>query len=212
MLLVLAVLVIGFVSGNWWRNQTVVKPSGIFLTDSAAQLRDEMRTAWTEHVFWTRLFIVSAASQMDDLDAVTGRLLKNQEDIGKILKPYYGAEAADRIGKSLLREHILIAAEIVSAARLGKSEELASLDQRWRFNADEIAAYLSELNPAWDKKSLQDALYTHLEQTKDEAAAHLGGDYAADIAAFDRARDHILVLADVLTQGIIAQFPEEFTQ
>ena len=50
----------------------------------------------------------------------------------------------------------------------------------------------------------------HLDQTLEEAAARLKGDFAADIRAYDEIHHHILVMADTLSAGIVKQFPHEF--
>jgi hypothetical protein len=53
-------------------------------------------------------------------------------------------------------------------------------------------------------------MHNHLDLTLEEALARLQGQYAADIAAFDRVQAEILQMADALTAGIIAQFPQRF--
>jgi hypothetical protein len=50
----------------------------------------------------------------------------------------------------------------------------------------------------------------HLDLTLREATARLHGDWTADIAAYDAVHRHILQLADVLSEGIIRQFPSRF--
>ena len=47
---------------------------------------------------------------------------------------------------------------------------------------------------------------THLDQTLAEAAAELHGDYATSVAAYEGIHAHILMMADRLSVGIIAQF------
>src|SRR5262245_19635064 len=64
---------------------------------SPATLHDEMRKLWTDHVTWTRLFLVSAIAGLPDLDATTARLLQNQEDIGAAVATFYGADAGARL-------------------------------------------------------------------------------------------------------------------
>ena len=75
-----------------------------------------MRRLWEEHVTWTRLAVISLTTDAPDTSATVGRLLQNQTDIGNAVKPYYGAAAGDGL-TSLLREHILIAADLIAAAR-----------------------------------------------------------------------------------------------
>jgi hypothetical protein len=53
---------------------------------------------------------------------------------------------------------------------------------------------------------------THLDTTLDEAVARLTGDWTADVAAYDRVHVHILHMADILSDGIIAQFPSAFAR
>ena len=50
----------------------------------------------------------------------------------------------------------------------------------------------------------------HLDQTLDEAAHRLGGDFPADIRDYDRIHRHILMMADAISTGIIKQFPGRF--
>ncbi|WP_187147636.1 acetylglutamate kinase [Candidatus Nitrososphaera gargensis] len=122
---------------------------------------------------------------MPSLDQTSERLLDNQEDIGNAVKPYYGEKAGDQLTK-LLKEHILIAADLVNAAKAGDNSAVADADQRWSDNADDIAAFLAKANPNWDEDELSHMLHDHLKVTKDEAVARLQSDYEADIEAFDK--------------------------
>ncbi|WP_179864466.1 hypothetical protein [Bacillus pseudomycoides] len=44
----------------------------------------------------------------------------------------------------------------------------------------------------------------------DQVVARLKKDWDAEILAFDKGEDHIIKLADTLTEGIIKQFPQKF--
>ena len=48
----------------------------------AAELRTAMRKLWTDHVVWTRDYIIAAVDDKPDATAAASRLMKNQEDIG----------------------------------------------------------------------------------------------------------------------------------
>jgi len=144
-----------------------------------------------------------------DQQAVLDRLLRNQQDIGHVIKPYYGEEAGNKLAE-LLREHILIAGRIVEAAMAGNQPEVQKLQKDWHRNADEIARFLSDANPNWTFKELQDMLYTHLALITEVVVQCLQGNWEADIAATDKNEIHMLHLADILTEGIIKQFPDQF--
>jgi hypothetical protein len=169
-----------------------------------------MRKLWEDHITWTRLYIVSAAADLPNTDPTAQRLLQNQVDIGDAIRPYYGDEAGDQL-TALLTDHITIAVELIAAAKAGETAAYEDALARWRANADEIATLLSSANPEnWPLDDMKAEMQMHLDLTLEEASAHLNGDWEADIAAYDRVHDHILEFADILSSGIISQFPHAF--
>jgi hypothetical protein len=174
-------------------------------------LHMEMRKLWEDHIAYTRNYIISALADLGDADAVAGRLLKNQDEIGDAIKPFYGEEAGKKLS-ALLRDHIMIAAEVVKAAKLGNPAELTKAQAKWTANADEIAVFLSGANPHWMKKDMEEMLHKHLELTTGEVVSRLKKDWAADIGFYDKGHKHMLMFADVLTMGIEKQFPDKFNK
>jgi hypothetical protein len=181
--------------------------------DSPAQqlaLRNTMRKLWEDHITWTRVFIISAAGDLPDKAMATDRLLQNQVDIGNAVKPYYGDAAGEKL-TALLKEHITTAADVMTAAKAGDTAKLQDANKRWFANADAIAAFLSNANPKnWPNAEMKAMMHEHLNLTTAEVQARLKGDWAADIAAYDRVHEQILRMADMLSAGIISQFPKKF--
>jgi len=173
-------------------------------------LRNDMRKLWEDHVTWTRLAIISLTTDSPDTDATVGRLLQNQDDIGNAIKPFYGDAAGEQLS-GLLRDHILIAADLIAAAKAGDDSAVADAQARWSANADDIAAFLASANPrSWKLDDMEAMLHEHLALTTQEALARLHGDWAADVAAYDEIHVQALGMADMLSTGIIRQFPGRF--
>jgi hypothetical protein len=171
---------------------------------------DRMRALWEDHIVWTRGAIVSFAAGTADFDATAARLLRNQDDIGKAISPYYGKKAGSAL-TALLREHILIAVDILKAAKAGDNAAVADANKRWYANADQIARFLNKANPHnWGLKAAKAMMRTHLDQTLKEAVDRLNGRFTADIRDYDAVHHHILQMADMLSSGIIKQFPARF--
>ena len=174
-------------------------------------LRDAMRKLWEDHITYTRLFIVSAAADLPDKQATTDRLLQNQVDIGNAIKPYYGNDAGDKL-TALLKTHITTAAEVVAAAKVNDKRKLDDANKRWFANADEISTFLSSANSRnWPAADMKQMMHEHLNLTTTEAVAQLSKDWQGSINAYDRVHEQILHMADMLSAGIIKQFPAKFS-
>ena len=179
-------------------------------SDAAVAFRNDTRKLWEDHVTWTRLAIISLVDGLPDSEASVGRLLQNQADIGDSIKPFYGDAAGDQL-TALLNEHITTAAEIIIAAKAGDTAAVDEASARWYANADEIAAFLNAANPQqWPLDHMKQMMREHLDLTLAEAVARLTADYGADVAAYDAIHVQILGMADMLSLGIINQFPKSF--
>ena len=176
---------------------------------SGTQLREEMRKLWEDHVTYTAFFYTAVISGGDDAGLLAERLLRNQDDLGNAVKPFYGEAAGNRLS-ALLRDHILVAADLVKAAKAGDAAGQEQATRRWYANADELAAFLSSANPYWPREALQAALHGHLAMTTDAVVAKLHHDTAGAIAAYDKGHAHMLMVADVLSGGIVKQFAARF--
>jgi hypothetical protein len=210
---------------------------GILMGTSFA-FNQAMRKLWSDHVVWTRLYIIEAVDRtpvsealtkvasgvveqigtaiggavqiMSAGDAAAIRLLKNQEEIGNAIVPYYGEGAGKKL-TGILKRHILIAVELVSAAKAGDNATFQKKDKEWDDNAHEIARFLAGANPNWPEADVYDLLDQHLRLTKQEATARIKHDWAADVKAFDDIYTEAMVIADTLAAGIEKQFASKFT-
>ena len=179
------------------------------INESVIKLREEMQKLWIEHAWWTRSVTISKLANLEDQNEVLNRLLQNQVDIGNLIKPYYGDEAGNKLTE-LLKEHIVIAGGIIDAAKKGDQGNVDKLNKDWKRNADDIVAFLTKANPNWSKQELTDMFYTHLKFIADEVTDRLKKDWKADIKTVDLNETHLIHMSDMLTDGIVKQFPEKF--
>lgn len=179
------------------------------MNDAEWSLHSAMRRLWSDHVVWTRQYVVAAVAGAPDADAAAERLLKNQEDIGGAIVPFYGSEAGAQL-IDLLKQHIMIAVDLIAAAKSGDNEEFEVQDKKWSQNAGEIATFLSGANPNWPKSDVLDLLNQHLSLTKGEVVARLNSKWDEDVKAFDDIYTEIMTLSDALSEGILKQFPDKF--
>jgi hypothetical protein len=193
-------------------NPEARQTAGQLTTASAekqSMFRQDMRKLWTDHTVWTRAYIVAAVDDRPEAQTAANRLLLNQEHIGSAMAAYYGQEAGNRV-TTLLKEHIGIAVDLVAAAKAGDQARFNAENAEWTANGQAIADYLASLNPNWPQQTLRDMMAKHLATTTEAVTVRLQKNYGADAAAYDAVYDHILMMADALSDGIIKQFPDKF--
>jgi hypothetical protein len=229
---------------------------------------DRMRELWSDHIVYTRNFIVSATAGVGDTTEVLQRLLRNQDEIGEAIKPYYGDAAGSQLA-SLLRNHIQLAGKALVAAKgtstamhtgmsmpdssgqyvasqygqnrmgdtvtarsdttkvTGRMTDTTKAKARQtqvdsvalnqaiaalKANGDSIAMFLSTANPRrFARTTMQGAIQMHLNLLLQEVTAHLKKDWSGSVAAFDESRRQAAQMADLLSEGIMKQFPSRFT-
>lgn len=182
----------------------------IFKTEAADQLRTDLRKLWEDHAMYTRNVILNIIDNLPGTDEAVIRLLQNQVDIGNAIKPIYGSDAGNKLTE-LLKEHIVIAADLLKAAKANIDTDFKAINTKWFKNADDIATFLSSANQKyWPLDGMKKMMHDHLDLTTQEAVARLKKDYEADITAFDKARAELMEMSDMLAVGIIKQFPEKF--
>lgn len=204
-LIALATLVVGCSTSTY----NTPSMASAMTSSSQTALNAAMRKLWADHVTYTRLYIIAAANGTADAQPTLDRLMQNQDEIGQAIAPYYGADAGNKLGQ-LLRQHIAIAGDIVAAAKANDQAKVNDGEARWHANAADLATFLSGANPNWPRQAVLDMLNTHLSLTTDEAVNRLHGNYAQDIADFDKIFNQAMMMADTLSNGIIKQFPNRF--
>jgi len=170
---------------------------------------DEWRKLWEDHITWTRVVIMGILDELPGTNTYVGRLLENYEDMEAALTPYYGDQAG--VLGDLIKDHLVIAAELVTAANNGDTAAFNDAKARWYDNANQIAVQMNTMNPQfWPLDETRTMWTAHLDATLDEATAHLTGDFTAEVAAYDRVHDMALDMADFISAGVIHQFPQKF--
>lgn len=176
---------------------------------NANELRMAMRKLWVSNAIWMREYIVNTIEADQSLDAASKRLAKSQDDIGRAFAPFYGAETGSKV-TTLLRQHTSLVKEMTESSMAKDTAKLKEADKRWRANADSITTLLSTVNPTnWPMATIQPVVVGGMNLTITETNARLKRDYDADVETFDTILAQSLNLADMLSAGIIKQFPNK---
>jgi hypothetical protein len=184
--------------------------SSALTSAKAVAFQNAMRALWEAHGTWTERAIVDFVGGLPDTNLVVARLLRNQADIGNAVRPYYGAAGADKL-TALLKAHINAAVGVLEAAKAGNARSVAKAKAAFFANGNQVAAFLHAANPRhWALPAMRTMMRVHLNQVITLAVDQLDGRYAAAIRVYGVYIDHILDMADMLSTGIIEQFPSRF--
>ncbi|OGY07507.1 MAG: hypothetical protein A3D24_03270 [Candidatus Blackburnbacteria bacterium RIFCSPHIGHO2_02_FULL_39_13] len=212
---VLILVIIALLIGAFFGGEVVKPVKEIFVlkeqtfTTQEIDFKNTSRKLWEDHIVWTREFITSAANNSSDLNNVAQRLLKNQEDIGNSIKPYYGEEAGNKL-TDLLKTHTQTAGDLVKTTKAGSKTAADQAEKKWYGNADDIASFFANANPEFRKGDLVKMLNEHLALAKQEAVDILGKKPAESIGTHDAIQDQILKMSDSLSNVTINKFPDKF--
>jgi hypothetical protein len=183
----------------------------IIMNSAGLHLKEDLRMLWEQHVAWTRLAIVSLVFGLPDVNDVLDRLLRNPKDFETALLLLYGRENAAKFADSLT-SHLVIASQLVKAAKAGDTNAVQNIEKQWYSNADDIARFLAEINPYWSESIWRQMLHQHLSLTEQEAVSMLQKDYPTSIKRYDEIEKQALEMADYMACGIMKQFPRAFTK
>lgn len=165
---------------------------------------------WSDHMQWTYATVDAFFNNPDAVEAQLNRLLQNQKDMGAAIVPYYGQAAGDTLA-SLLTIHIQQAVPVLQAAKNGDQAALDKALADWNANAEDIADFLSAANPQnWKQADMREMMKGHITQTTTYAVDLLQKNYNKAVADYQTAYDHMMMMADMLAEGIAKQFPDKF--
>lgn len=173
-------------------------------------LYGRVRTLFDQHMQWTYDTVVAFAAASPGLTATLNRILRNQTEIASAFAPYYGDSMATQLG-NLLTTHIQEAVPVLQAAQAGNADALKPAVDAWYANAQDLGDFMASMNPAWPQADMREMWKEHITQTIGYASDILTGNYEQAIAGYDAAQTHMDEMSDMLSAGIIAQFPDKFS-
>src|SRR5205807_9283889 len=121
----------------------------------------------TAHLSGHGRSVVAAVGVCTDAAAPAGRLSSPPRRSSDLIVPLYGAEAGEELTR-LLKEHILIAVDLVAAAIKGDKRAFARHDKRDRKNTRLNSSHLASANANCPENNKRDLLAQHLSLTKGE--------------------------------------------
>lgn len=171
-------------------------------------LNNDIRMFLTQHCFWIRMLMISITEELKDVSEINARILRITKNISSMYRNYYGNAAAGNMER-LLSNHLRLNIDLINAYK-NKDGQESELDRRKYSNIDELASLLSGMNPFHTFDEIQGLFIIQFDLFKKMLNMHLTGNHSSEIAAFDNLEQQALVTAELLTNGMVNQFPDAF--
>ena len=199
-----AVIISGFICAEDMKTKT----AGKVMSKSEAELRSSMRALWDLRATLLREYIVSAMNDSEGADEAKDKLLNNAGDLGASIRPYYGYWAKS-ILTGLLKKDVLFTGKVIKAAKTGADLDWSK--KKWYANAFAVAGFFA-ITHNQTMQDLKDMFYKHLDLTLGEIEAILKKEKAKDLEYYEKDKAHMLMVSDVLVDGLVKQMPERFKE
>jgi hypothetical protein len=165
------------------------------------RFQDKSKYTWTEHLYYTRNAIISILAGLPDVTVVSERLIKNQDDIGYLLKHYYNPEQVTDF-VNLLKRHITLATEFTTASKA--KTDVSGIRDAWYANGADIVNWMNMIDPTgWPAYKMGPLWNEHITRTIVQIESRVAESWAADIAALDAGHNCINLIAQEFALGVV---------
>jgi len=181
----------------------------MWVSKAEQNLGNYLRFLWLQQVYWLRMAIQSELWNLSDAEYVMNRLLENPQDFQMALKTFYGDENAKKFA-DLLTNHLTLISHYVMAIRDGNAQAAADAENQLNNNGVQMVSFLTSINPNWTASDLQRMLSEYMNLTKEEIDATMSQNFENSINIFADIERGALEMADMMTKGIVKQYPQYF--
>lgn len=172
--------------------------------NAVENLRADMRLAWLDLIFWTRMYLMSVSADGRDQQEVEERMLQAADEITDVFANYLPLQATRRL-RGLLVRHAELTGELIRSQKSGNRENYDALIKEWYANANELASLFGELNPYFSGRETRNMILNYLDMTREAIEQQLNGEYGTSIDTFRDLRKHVLEMADFFARGLLAR-------
>jgi hypothetical protein len=175
------------------------------------EMKQTLRDLWVGHIFWVRHVVSNiATNDPEERDAAEKEVVANTKQIASTMTPFYGEVASEKLYR-LLDVNIGAVREYSEATVAGDKRRQDAALALLASNADDIADFLSHLNPYMQKETVRGLIAAHGAHHVLQINQYKAKEYARLGATWPMMRQHIYVIADTMTTALVKQFPDKFS-
>jgi hypothetical protein len=194
----------------------------VVINEKTLMFRMDSRTLWTKYSLGLVNYAVSSVADLSTTPSVEERLTKSATLIGDYFIPYYGIRAGSDIGK-MLTDIFENGVQVVEV--LKSKGNIVPLQIKWAQQTKALAELFNQLNPGqYPVLLIEEMLQALTRLWTDNINARITSNIIMNAESIDGINKLVITgianhvnkgyqsLADVLSRGVIAQYPLIFTE
>jgi hypothetical protein len=189
----------------------------VVINEKSMTFRMDSRTLWTKYALGLVNYAVSSVANLSTTPSVEERLTKSASLLGDYFIPYYGIRAGSDIAR-LLTDIFNNGVDVVETMK--ENGDIVPLQIKWASQVRELAELFNRLNPSQYPVSLLEEMLDALTKLwTDNIKARFTNNIILNAESIDGINKLVITgianhvnkgyqsLADVLSRGVIAQYP-----
>lgn len=172
--------------------------------NAVENLVQEMRLAWLDLIYWTRMYLMSVHAGTGDQQEIEERVLQAADEITDVFAEFLPI-AATRQVRNLLTEHVELTNELIRMSRESDANDYDALIKEWYGNINQLAELFGQINPYFSGRETRNILLNYLDMTREAIEQQMNGEYGQSIETFRDLKKHVLDMADFFARGLLAR-------
>lgn len=172
-------------------------------------LNKRLRVLWANHSIYDNLLILSIVYDLPILPMIEKRLLRNPTDFKEVLIPFYGEANASRFAH-FLTNHINLGEDLFINLKRNDIERANIIERDLLANAEQISRFLASINSMWSQQEWYRLLANHVRLSRQLMEHYLNSSFDEAINLMEEDYANSLFMGDLMSEGIIKQFPKQF--
>lgn len=173
---------------------------------TALEVRDAMRRVFRYEVSISHSYLIATMAGRPTA-TTTARMTKNEDDLGAIFTSLFGADAGAQVATSFRSEGAAVRAGFDAFAH-DDAAALGAASSAWAAAMNSLASAVHAVVPRLPRSELERQLDNYNEKTYGYAAARHAANDTLESTELDSLLAHVIDVADMLSDGIVAHFPE----
>lgn len=160
------------------------------------------RFLWQHLSYWIREYMVAKSLKADPvyLNEIKEKILTIIDEFGDMMRTFFGDIVADEYLK-LFTSYIMLFISFIDALSENNISKANEVVKELYESVEQRAKYLFNVNPYWDRATLDEYIFTFTSMTIQEITTFMSKQYKESVDLYEKILSYSIAQSDFLAQG-----------